>query len=121
MNGNSVILLTVVVLLLLLLPRRGGVKPAVVRAALQEGGRIVDVRTPQEFGHGHLDGALNIPLDQLAERLPREIPDRNTPLLLHCASGARSAMGKRTAEGLGYRQVINIGSYGRALKLTQTP
>jgi phage shock protein E len=79
------------------------------------------VRTREEFAGGHLAQALSIPLHELADRLPVDVPDKNTPLLLHCASGARSAAGKRTAEGLGYRTVVNVGSYGRAQKLTASP
>lgn len=118
---NTIVLVMAVLAALFLLRGRGGVKPEVARDALREGGRLIDVRTPDEYNRGHVGGALNLPLDELAERLPREIPDRATPLLLHCASGARSALGKRTAERLGYQRVMNVGSYGRALKLSRTP
>lgn len=121
MNGTTVIILIVVVMLLLLQQRLGGAKADEVRAALQQGGRIIDVRTREEFVGGHIKTALHIPLNELANRLPVDVPDKNTPLLLHCASGARSAVGKRTAEGLGYRTVLNVGSYGRAVKLTASP
>jgi rhodanese-related sulfurtransferase len=51
---------------------------------------VVDVRTPGEYAAGHLPGALNIPLDRLDSALPalRRLP--GDPLLLVCASGARS-------------------------------
>ncbi|MGW0927333.1 rhodanese-like domain-containing protein [Streptomyces sp. NPDC002644] len=53
---------------------------------------IVDVRTPGEFAGGHLPGAHNIPLDRLDEATEtlRAAADRG-PLLVVCASGARSA------------------------------
>ncbi|MGW3686512.1 rhodanese-like domain-containing protein [Streptomyces sp. NPDC005125] len=52
---------------------------------------VIDVRTPGEYAGGHLPGAHNIPLDDLAHALPvlREVADRGD-LLMVCASGARS-------------------------------
>jgi rhodanese-related sulfurtransferase len=39
------------------------------------------------------------------------------PLLLHCLSGARSGIGKGMLKRMGYRQVFNLGSYGRATRI----
>ncbi|MFB7861018.1 rhodanese-like domain-containing protein [Streptomyces sp. NPDC056069] len=52
---------------------------------------VVDVRTPGEFATGHLPGAVNIPLDRVETGVAdlRQAADRR-PLLLVCASGARS-------------------------------
>ncbi|MFG3351295.1 rhodanese-like domain-containing protein [Streptomyces sp. NPDC048001] len=52
---------------------------------------IIDVRTPGEFAGGHVPGALNIPLDRIAQALPdiRHAADRGDVLVV-CASGARS-------------------------------
>ncbi|MEW1893707.1 rhodanese-like domain-containing protein [Streptomyces sp. IBSBF 3010] len=52
---------------------------------------VIDVRSPGEYAGGHLPGAHNIPLDDLAQALPtlRETADRRD-LLVVCASGARS-------------------------------
>ncbi|MFF2194599.1 rhodanese-like domain-containing protein [Streptomyces sp. NPDC058157] len=52
---------------------------------------VVDVRTPGEFATGHLPGALNVPFDRLAQSAPelREAAEGG-PLLVVCASGARS-------------------------------
>ena len=119
MNGTPVIVMIVVTLLLILLQRRGNASPDAVRAALAKGGRIVDVRTPREFQAGHLPGAVNLPLAELAERIISEIPDKRTPILLHCASGARSAGGRHVVTKLGYETALNLGAYGRAAKLTQ--
>ena len=50
---------------------------------------IVDVRTPQEFDGGNVDGSINIPLDQIVARLG-EIRAMAKPLIHCCASGGRS-------------------------------
>ncbi|MGN6783209.1 MAG: rhodanese-like domain-containing protein [Marmoricola sp.] len=58
-------------------------------AALDQGAAVIDVREPAEFRTGHLPGAVNIPMGQLAARLG-EI-DRNRPVYVVCASGNRSS------------------------------
>ncbi len=52
-------------------------------------GTIVDVRTPQEFFGGNVIGSINVPLQEIEMRLD-EIKKMKTPLVLCCASGARS-------------------------------
>jgi 3-mercaptopyruvate sulfurtransferase SseA len=50
---------------------------------------ILDVRTPSEFDDGHIEGAINIPVDYLAERLDELSKDDE--LLVYCRTGNRSA------------------------------
>ncbi|MEZ4236612.1 MAG: rhodanese-like domain-containing protein [Myxococcota bacterium] len=77
---------------------------------LVEGGALlVDVRTPGEFAAGHLDGAVNIPVDQLKARL-RELPDKQRPVVVYCRSGARSAAAAGTLKAAGYAQVEDLGA-----------
>ncbi len=52
-------------------------------------GTIVDVRTREEFSGGHVNGAINIPLQEIQQRLD-EVKSLNQPLVLCCASGGRS-------------------------------
>ncbi|MFE7094110.1 rhodanese-like domain-containing protein [Streptomyces erythrochromogenes] len=65
---------------------------------------VVDVRTPGEFASGHLPDALSIPLDRLVRSLPelRSAAGRG-PLLIVCASGARSDGAVRTLASHGIR------------------
>jgi rhodanese-related sulfurtransferase len=53
---------------------------------------LIDVRTPGEYGSGHIPGAFNIPLDRLGDALPalRDAADGKGELVVVCASGARS-------------------------------
>jgi rhodanese-related sulfurtransferase len=55
---------------------------------------IIDVRTPAEFMGGHVDDSINIPLQEIEDRID-EIETMAKPLILCCASGTRS--GKATA------------------------
>ncbi len=65
-----------------------------IEQLIKNGATIVDVRTPMEFMGGHVAGSINIPLQELPERLD-EITNMKQPLVLCCASGARS--GQATA------------------------
>ena len=75
------------------------------------GARIVDVRTPGEFAGGHVEGSVNIPLDQFEARMA-EI-DFNEPVLLCCASGGRSGMARQILERAGHAQAHNAGPWTR--------
>jgi hydroxyacylglutathione hydrolase len=71
---------------------------------------VVDVRSATEWAHGHLPGALHIPLGLLTERLG-EIP-RGRPVVVHCQGGTRSAMAASVLLGRGIQDVINLrGGY----------
>ncbi len=50
---------------------------------------IIDVRTPQEFMCGNVAGSINIPLQEMQNKLD-EIKEMQTPIVLCCASGVRS-------------------------------
>ena len=73
-----------------------------------EGASLVDVRTEQEFARGHLDGARNIPVHQIAARAKKEIP-RGKPVVVYCASGMRSAMAASALRRAGFERVVNLG------------
>lgn len=59
----------------------------------------LDVRTPEEYAHGHIDGFRNIPVDELRERL-NEI-DTDKPIYVICQSGLRSYIASRILSGKG--------------------
>ena len=75
------------------------------------GAVMVDVRTPEEFAGGCAPGCLNIPLDQLAQRMGEL--DMARPILLCCASGARSGYAQRFLQQAGFRDVHNAGPWQR--------
>lgn len=69
---------------------------------------IIDVREPEEYASGHVDGAMNIPPDQLmagAEQLT-DVP-KNTRLILYCRTGSRSAVAANILSGFGFTDIIN--------------
>ena len=63
-----------------------------IKKIVQNGeGTIVDVRTQEEFQNGHAANSVNIPLQELAQKIS-EVKKLKSPLVLCCASGGRSAM-----------------------------
>lgn len=83
-------------------------------------GHIIDVRQPDEFGRGHVQGAINIPYDQLVEHIANIFPDKQTTLSVYCRNGNRSTIATRALEQLGYAHVRNLGTIqnaGETLKL----
>jgi phage shock protein E len=76
---------------------------------IAQGAQIVDVRTPQEFAQAHVKGSRNIPLDQLMHRAAEL--DRAKPVVVCCASGARSSMAKTMLERAGFSAVHNAGPW----------
>ena len=72
---------------------------------------IIDVRSPQEFAAGHLEGAVNVPYDQIVQRIDSlERLEKSSELLLYCQSGARSAVACSLLAQHGYTRVVNVGS-----------
>jgi phage shock protein E len=75
----------------------------------ENAGTIVDVRTPAEFMGGNVNDSINIPLQEIQQRLD-EIKQLKTPLVLCCASGGRSAMATQFLSSQGI-DCVNGGSW----------
>lgn len=121
MNWTLILIVAAVFAVFFVLKRLSWVSADAARKQLHAGALVVDVRSPGEFNSGHLPGALNLPLGDLKTEASRRLPDKSKVLLVHCLSGTRSAMARRTLKGLGYQQVFNLGSYGRAASIVGRP
>lgn len=89
--------------------RVGRVSSVDAKKLVEDGARLVDVRTPAEFAQGHLPGALNLSVSNLAA-LSKELGnDKSTPVVVYCRSGARSGRAKRYLEQQGFTSVHNLG------------
>ena len=60
-----------------------------IQDLIQNGAKIIDVRTPEEFMGGNVPGSVNIPLNEVQERLS-DFEEMDGPLVLCCLSGGRS-------------------------------
>lgn len=76
------------------------------RRRVAAGAVLLDVRTPAEFDGGHVEGAKNIPVQELAARAG-ELP-RGAAIVVYCRSGGRSATATQLLRGRGH-DVLDVG------------
>jgi molybdopterin/thiamine biosynthesis adenylyltransferase/rhodanese-related sulfurtransferase len=75
---------------------------------------FLDVREPDEYAQGAIAGALHIPRGQLESNIEGRILDRDTPVVIYCASGVRSAFAAKTLAELGYTDVASmVGGFNK--------
>jgi len=77
-------------------------------AALIKSGKphvLLDVREPAEYEAGHLEDAINIPRGVVEFAITDQIPDKDTLLIICCASGGRAALAGESLEEMGYKNV----------------
>jgi rhodanese-related sulfurtransferase len=79
------------------------------QAIISQGAQILDVRTPSEFRAGHIKGAVNIPLQQLAGSHSKLRKDK--PVITCCASGVRSSSALSILRSNGFTEVYNGGGW----------
>ena len=69
---------------------------------------VLDVREPEEYEQGAIPGALHIARGQLETSIESRVPDKDTRIVIHCASGVRSAFAAKTMAELGYTNVASM-------------
>jgi rhodanese-related sulfurtransferase len=69
---------------------------------------VLDVREPDEFKAGHIEGAVNVPIRTLAQSLDKLPGDKSTPIAIVCKSGIRAAYATMTLKLLGYSNVKDV-------------
>ena len=90
-----------------------------IKEALRKGAAIIDVRTAQEFDQGKVPGSINIPVDRIPINTER-IRSMHKPIVLCCASGARSEKAATILKANGIKEVYNGGSWVRVLRLIKS-
>jgi len=89
-------------------PRAPSISPAELHAQ-REGGVapvVIDVRTPEEYGSGHVPGAINIPFDQVAARISEV--DAPHGVALYCMVGPRARKGEAALLAAGQANVLHL-------------
>ncbi|MBS1151518.1 MAG: rhodanese-like protein [Myxococcaceae bacterium] len=114
MDLSTILMVVAVVgaVAVMILRSRGNVSSEAARKLVQDGAKLIDVRSPGEFSGGHLPGATNLPIADLSNKLGKLGP-KDKPIVLYCASGARSAMAAGTLKRAGFLQVHNLGAMRR--------
>ena len=72
---------------------------------------LIDVRNPNELNSGFIPGAVNIPVGALNDNLPN-VP-KESPVVVYCGVGARSARAAAVLEEAGYTYVVDFGGMSR--------
>lgn len=70
---------------------------------------LLDVRSPEEYASGYLQGALNIPHDRIGTEIASVAPDKAAQIILYCRSGRRANTALETLRAMGYANVSNYG------------
>lgn len=105
----AVTAVAVVVLVVLLTSNQTvnkGIDGAELLKLRASGASVVDVRTPPEFEGGHIASAVNVPVDQIQQASAGW--DKNVPVVVYCATGARSADAAAYLAGAGFRKVYDL-------------
>jgi phage shock protein E len=71
---------------------------------------IIDVRTNSEYAMGHLEGAINIPYDEIGRKIGSFVQDKSQKIYVYCRTGRRSKIAKESLEKLGYNNVVDLGT-----------
>lgn len=114
MDANTAIAIIAGALVVLFVARNfiGKVSPQAAKELVEGGATLLDVRTAPEYAAGHIDGAINVPVQELSGRVS-ELSGKSDPIVVYCLSGARSAQGKRVLKSKGFTEVHDLGSIRR--------
>lgn len=74
----------------------------------QEDTLVIDLRAEAEYKKGHIKGAINIPLNSLAKKLPDLSADKNRPVLVYCNSGNTATSAIRMLKKAGFDKINNL-------------
>ncbi|HEX9765042.1 MAG TPA: rhodanese-like domain-containing protein [Candidatus Acidoferrales bacterium] len=87
-----------------------------VKAKLERGEsfRLIDVREGEEFARGHLPGAESVCKGILERDIEEKVPDTETPVVLYCGGGFRSALAGDNLQKMGYKKVWSMWGGWRA-------
>lgn len=69
---------------------------------------LIDVREESEWAKGHLPKALHLSKGIIERDIETKIPDKNTPLVLYCGGGFRSALSAKNLKDMGYKNVWSM-------------
>jgi rhodanese-related sulfurtransferase len=82
------------------------------------GTTIIDVRTPDEFALGHLDGAINVDWEGATFATDVSALDPVGTYIVYCRSGNRAGHAKTAMEGMGFTDLTNAGGLDAAAVVT---
>ena len=69
----------------------------------------IDVRVPEQYQQEHVQGAINIPLKEVKERIAAAVPDKSDTVKVYCNAGRQSGQAQEILNKMGYTHVENAG------------
>ena len=72
----------------------------------RKGAVIIDVRSPQEYNEGHIDGAILIPEYEIDKKANEILDNKDEILVTYCSTGKRSKKAKEKLDKMGYKKVF---------------
>lgn len=75
---------------------------------VEQGGILVDVRSPQEFQEGHLEKAILLPEYEMKNNVYEILPDKLQTIVVYCSTGHRGRKAQQILQTMGYKQVYNL-------------
>ena len=75
---------------------------------LSEGAILVDVRSPQEYEEGHMEGAMLLQEYEIKKRANELLPNKDKVIIVYCSSGGRSKKAQKELLDMGYKKVYNL-------------
>ena len=88
--------------------KRPDINAGVEKFRQTKGAVLIDVRTKEEYAERKIEDSINLPLQEI-EKITSVVPDKSTPVFLHCRSGKRSGKAEKILKKMGYVSVENIG------------
>lgn len=86
----------------------GDIKKEDINQYIKEEAVFVDVRSPQEYKEGHIDGAICIPEYEIKKKADNILNDKNKIIIVYCSTGHRSKRAQKDLINLGYKNVYNL-------------
>lgn len=75
---------------------------------IKQGATIIDVRSPQEYREGHVNGAISIPDYQIKKEIEKQVPNKDELIVVYCSTGHRSQRAQQILENMRYTNVYNV-------------
>ena len=82
---------------------------------------LIDTRSAEEYASGHLEGAILIPHDVIADKIATVVTDKTVTIYVYCRSGRRSGIAQKSLMSLGYEHVTNLGAMEAASETLKKP
>lgn len=76
---------------------------------LADSSLVIDVRTPEEYHQSHVRDAVNIPFNEITDRIAAVTSNRDASIVLYCRSGRRAGVAEQALRQMGYRRIENKG------------